>query len=179
MKFFPKWLFAVIMLFIAAAVPEGLLPGWAEAQFSPLSGYYGYYNYLAPFQAYGYGGLGGSAFINPHAGLGWGGMNPFSGSLTSWSPWYGGGYFGNGLSLMSPFSYGNGYQTLMEAFNTYNYLQYAIQFYEIAREVPLLYLQDTQADHLGALMYSYADKLGVSPQEAVLYFIRENFFPQP
>lgn len=182
MKLYPKWLLVIIMFLITAGIPGGLLSGRAEAQISPLSGYYGFYNSLAPFSAFGYGGLGGwgglggYSFINPYAG--WGGMNPFAGAPNAWSPWSGGGYFGSS-SLMSPFSYGNSFQPLMEAYNTYNYLQYAIQFYEIAREVPLLYLQDTQADHLGALMCTYAKSLGLSPQEAALYFIRENLFPQP
>ncbi|MCL6583364.1 MAG: hypothetical protein K6U11_06950 [bacterium] len=184
MKFFPKQLLQLISTIILmagalAGISTGLLPKQAQAQIYPLIGNWaGASNFLAPFQNYGYGWLlGGSPFINPYAG--WGGIASLAAApvfLTALSSGWSGGYYGS--NPMVPFSYGSGLQTLMEVLNTYAYLQYAIQFYEIARNVPLLYLRDIQADHIGAMMYSYADSLGVSPQEAVVYFIRENYFPQ-
>ncbi|MGA1876131.1 MAG: hypothetical protein ACMUIA_11040, partial [bacterium] len=88
----------------------------------------------------------------------WGGFNPYF-------------TFSGGIS---PLLLSQGYYSpVMEILATYNYLQYAVGFYEIARNVPLLYMRDIQADQIGALMYSYADSLGISPQEAIGYFIQQ------
>lgn len=67
------------------------------------------------------------------------------------------------------------YNSMLEIVSVYNYLNYALKFYEVARVTPSLYQQDFEADYIGALMYSYANNLGVSPEKAVLYFIRENY----
>ena len=67
------------------------------------------------------------------------------------------------------------HSTMLEIVSVYNYLVYALQFYENAQNTPYLYQQDLEADYIGALMYSYAHNIGVSPEEAILYFIRENY----
>ncbi|MDQ1276392.1 MAG: hypothetical protein QG610_1970 [Euryarchaeota archaeon] len=167
----------LLMAMVMVCILEGLLPVHAGAQISPLPGYYNYYNYYnspVPFQYYGANyPLIGNPYSNPYAG--WGMMNLYSNPLTALSPW-GSGYLGN--SFNSPYSLQNEIQSYMELINTYNYLQYAIKFYETARNVPLLYLQDVQADQIGALIYTYADSLGVSPDEAALNYIKQNFLTQ-
>ncbi|MEW5804361.1 MAG: hypothetical protein AB1847_19880 [bacterium] len=174
MKFSSKCMF-VGMVIVTASIMQCLISApRAGAQVPFLPGYYNSYNFVVPFVNYGYP-LTSGLYSNPYGGWGMTNLHPFTASpYTALSPT---GYYGN--SLVSPFSFQSVIQPLMEAFSIYNYLQYSINFYEIARDVPLLYLRDPEADQLGALMYSYANSLGVSPQEAVLYFIRDIYFSQP
>ena len=94
-----------------------------------------------------------------------GGIDPlFFGSL------YGGDYYG---SLFSPVNYYN--PLLTQIMEIYNYLDYCLHFYEIARQTPFFYLYDQNADYIGANLYNYSQNLGVPPQVAIIYFIQENF----
>ncbi|MEW5801852.1 MAG: hypothetical protein AB1847_07065 [bacterium] len=124
------------------------------------------------------------------------GNYPFSGLfLPYYSSWAGftglnfanpflGGYYGNG-SLFSPLSaYAPSYSALnsytfynpiMQLNEMYNYLNYALHFYELASQTPFLYIYDQTADYIGANLYNYAANIGVSPQESIIYFIMDNF----
>lgn len=185
-----KFSFKCLLVVVIACILESVLTApRAGAQISALPGYYNYYSSAVPFQNYGtsypfmstlYGNpyysnpyYSSTYYGNPSAG--WGMMNPYASPLTGLSGW-GTGNYGN--SMMSPFSWQSEMQPLLEALAAYNYLQYSIKFYETARDVPMLYLQDIQADQLGALMYSYAKYLEVSPEEAALCFIQQNYFQE-
>jgi hypothetical protein len=93
-----------------------------------------------------------------------------------------GGYYGSPLSPMSPnvpyyssMSPCNRYYPMMQIYAAYDYLNYALHFYELASQTPMLYLYDQSADYIGANLYNYAANIGVSPQESILYFIKDNF----
>jgi len=94
-----------------------------------------------------------------------GGIDP----LLFGSP-YGGGYYG---SLFSPVNCYN--PLLTQIMDIYNYLDYCLHFYAIARQTPFFYLYDQNADYIGANLYNYSQNLGVPPQVAIIYFIQENF----
>ena len=88
----------------------------------------------------------------------------------------GGNYYNPLFSPLSLYTSPYYYSLLLrQVYEIYSYLNYCLRFYEIARQTPFFYLYDQVADYIGANLYNYARKLGVSPQEAIIYFIRENF----
>lgn len=141
--------------------------------FSCRAQYYNLYS-LSPF----YSNFNNVSYINPYSG--WGLNNPYLNILQynnpivsplgfTGMPWEL-DFFGNNLlnqSLQGP--------SVMELITAYDYLNYAVNFYGIARQIPLLYLRDIQADQIGALLYSYADTQEVSLQDAIYYFIRQMY----
>ena len=106
----------------------------------------------------------------------------YSGYTSSLYPYYGnpllGGYPGlGGLSPYSGTGVGSGYTNIMQAMQLlqyYQYLTYAYNFYMIARSTPMFYQTDLMADYIGSSLYSYAQNLNLSPQEAIITFIRQN-----
>lgn len=103
----------------------------------------------------------------------------YSGYTSSLYPYYGntmvGGYPGlAGLSPYSGIGVGSGYTNIMQALQYYQYLTYAYNFYMIARSTPMFYQNDILADYIGSSLYSYAQNLNLSPQEAIITFIRQN-----
>ncbi|MGA1869112.1 MAG: hypothetical protein ACMUJM_11280 [bacterium] len=154
----------------------------------PAHAQFGYYGGLFGGGLYGiYGGmLGGIYGGSLYGGLLYGGVygRGIYGGL------YGGGLYGSlyggsyGLyGGLYGGSYGNVYggmynpydNSVNEALAVYNYLQYAIKFYDVARVTPGLYQQDFTADYIGALMASYAHNLNLTPEEAIVYFVGQNY----
>ncbi len=106
----------------------------------------------------------------PNYGLLGGGIDPLFGGYYS-SPFSPMNSTLQYYCSMSPYNV-NYYLSQINA--VYNYLNYALHFYELASQTPLLYLQDLTADYIGANLYNYAGNIGVSPQESIIYFIQEN-----
>ena len=103
----------------------------------------------------------------------------YSGYTSSLYPYYGNTLLGGypGLTNLSPLSstrVSPGYTNIMQALQYYQYLTYAYNFYLIARSTPMFYQTDIMADYIGSSLYSYAQNLNLSPQEAIITFIRQN-----
>ena len=110
---------------------------------------------------------------------GYGTYPSYSGYTSSLYPYYSnpllGGYTGlGGLSPYSGIGVGSGYTNIMQALQYYQYLTYAYNFYMIARSTPMFYQNDLIADYIGSSLYSYAQNLNLSPQEAIITFIQQN-----
>jgi hypothetical protein len=155
-------------------------------------------NLLGDLSYYGspYGSLASGGIINPLLGGYYG--SPFSAG-TAYSPYYSSLMNSNSFvmnpyspltdtysSLMNPYSsIMNPYSSITNPYNSYcpmmqqvyalyDYLNYSLQFYQLASKTPFLYMQDQTADYIGANLMNYAGNIGVSPQESILYFIRDN-----
>lgn len=109
------------------------------------------------------------------------GAYPFSGNyLSSLLPYYGYGLFGGlnpglgGTGYPSGISPASGFLNIMKAMQYYQYLNYAYQFYMVARSTPMFYMYDITADYIGSSLYSFAQKNSLSPQEAIITFIQQN-----
>ncbi|MCL6582369.1 MAG: hypothetical protein K6U11_01905 [bacterium] len=139
--------------FIAQASAQGLFP---------LGIYAGIYRSYLP--AAGWSALAAYGAYRPLVG----GIDPLYGS------YYGSPFFST-LPYYSSTNPYNIYHSLMEICALYDYLNYALHFYELASQTPFLYLYDQTADYIGANLYNYARNIGVSPQESIIYFIWENF----
>ncbi|MEW6381749.1 MAG: hypothetical protein AB1611_19400 [bacterium] len=138
----------IIGLFITSVAAQGLY----------LPGLYG--NYLSGWNSLPY----------------YGNFSPFSGGINSlYGGYYGSPFFSTSLPYYSTMSPYNMYYPLMQICALYDYLNYALHFYELASQTPFLYMYDQTADYIGANLYNYASNIGVTPQESIIYFIQENF----
>ena len=107
----------------------------------------------------------------------------YSGYTNSIYPYFSGGLLGGGYygSLYGNYGgygyYGGGlspYNELMKIIQYYQYLTYAYQFYMVARQTPMFYQRDIVADYIGSALYSFVDKSGLSPEQAIISFIQQN-----
>ena len=180
---------------IAIAIIFSLILGVrsANAQFGYYGGIYGSYGGmlggLYGSRLYG-GGLygsslyGGGLYGSSLYGGGLYGSSLYGGGLYG-SSLYGGGLYGSNLygGGMLGSMYGGMYGGMLgglnnnqgEALQVYNYLQYALNFYNMAKVTPGLYQQDFEADYIGAVMASYAINLNLTPEEAIVYFVGQNY----
>jgi len=184
------------LLYSSSVAAQGLYPYSLYGNYLPGGSLLGG-NLLGDLSCYGslYGSLAGGG-INPLLGGYYG--SPFS-SGTAYSPYYSSLMNSNSFvmnpyspltdpysSLMNPYSsvmnpyspimnpYNSSYPMMQQVYALYDYLNYSLQFYQLASKTPFLYMQDQTADYIGANLMNYAGNIGVSPQESILYFIRDN-----
>ncbi len=104
----------------------------------------------------------------------------FTGYANPLSPFYGNTFWGGfypavgSLGSLSSARIDPGYSNIFQALQYYQYLSYAYQFYQIARTTPMFYQNDLIADYIGSSLYSYATQYDLSPQDAIITFIRQN-----
>lgn len=110
------------------------------------------YSYSSLYYPYGY-----SSLNYPYAS----GYSPYMGTS--------GLYPGLGGSMTD-------YANLMMAMQYYQYLNYAYNFYQIAKVTPMFYMRDFTADYIGSALYSYIQNSGLTQQEGILSFIQQYLF---